>query len=683
MSSDGFRSLQRVRERAAAAASNSSLSSGQPPLPAASLASGSPDAAEARLEALSRLQTSHLKASTDRLLEWARSTAEDLAFASTSSPATMPATLPATIPASLPAQAGGAGIVSSPYALGADLAALGLFGDARRPSRDEFREADIADAEDLPVWPVSAGTTAPGSLGRPRAKTTTVATTAVLASQDARSLRSSSPTRSVTLSDVSEDGTAASADLFDDAARSHSPLNNSKLYISISDSDAARSHVLPPPPATSVHAASAVPRLLSALGSGESQTADKQLVAASSATSLRLDSQSSLTLPSVTEMEANLPLLISRALEQHRAILSTAMKVYDVSIQFTEINQALLGEAAHVKTLQDACDEQVQQLAQMRFEYRFRRQELDQLGATSTMVNVLADLSMLFQGCTSMEREFADTREEYETMLQRLEKEGILDPASDSASPVAQAGGSFLPDMDSSSAMMLVGNNASQQGLLQRQWSESETDFVLRRKYDKMLHTVRLNDDRLRRLHETIEQQLPRNRLMMSVLPLLRGFGSRYSSWIQDARLMALEIKQELDKILLIRERTPAQRRVKRRATWTDGGPRANVTELLSRRSSWRNDVAADSPVSPVRAISPSRLAEPHSPAELKSQPRTESAETRTEAGDFVPLDLAFDGLFDKTPIVAQSKQRSGLLGFVQRAVLTALDLVRAVVESL
>ncbi|KAH6571527.1 hypothetical protein BASA62_003849 [Batrachochytrium salamandrivorans] len=260
---------------------------------------------------------------------------------------------------------------------------------------------------------------------------------------------------------------------------------------------------------------------------------------------------------SMVEMEKNLPELICMALDQHRSILATAMSVYDISIRFTEINQLLLDKVAQTNSLQDKCRESLETLAQLRFEHRFRRQELGQLGIPSNMTDILSDLTSQFHDCTVIEQAFSDTKEEYEMTLAQLDYHGLIDPHT---LPISSTDNISKLEMD------LV--EASKRPLVQ--WpKESDAEFSLRKKYTRLTYTVRLNEDRLRKLHETLRQQLPRNDTILAVLPLLGVIGQRYTMWTLSAQTLTSNVNSELKRIMLLKSRQPTNTRsFKRRATF-------------------------------------------------------------------------------------------------------------------
>ncbi|KAI8924757.1 hypothetical protein BC831DRAFT_463929, partial [Entophlyctis helioformis] len=328
---------------------------------------------------------------------------------------------------------------------------------------------------------------------------------------------------------------------------------------------------------------------------------------------------------STSDYESQLPLLVTRALDQHKAILATAMKSYDVSIHFTKASQALKDEVSHAKMLQDACEEQLELLAQMRFEYRFRRQELDQLGVPDRMRDAVNDLGALFLACANMEQGFVEAKEEYETTIARVGLRGLFDAPQGADGEDGEGGAS--PTAASGSAGGLGGGNGvgthsaadaagsdsnmdvrsdmgrtvdavsvvdSHMGFglglgidmdidldldldayeaplpIDRRPSETDHAFLVRLRHEKLMRTILLNNERLSLLQTAIEQQVPRNRAMTTTIPVLRSIRLRFAAWSQDARLATLDIKHELDKISGIRSYmlpSKAARPVQRRAS--------------------------------------------------------------------------------------------------------------------
>eukprot|EP00842_Homolaphlyctis_polyrhiza_P007081 jgi/Hompol1/962/HPOL_005474-RA len=266
----------------------------------------------------------------------------------------------------------------------------------------------------------------------------------------------------------------------------------------------------------------------------------------------------------VKEMDEQIPHLIHKALLQNRAILANAMQVYDISIQFSEVSQRLLREVSHIKIVQDSCAQQLEVLSQLKFEFKFRRQEIQQLDSSHRLLDLVSDLEPLLQECSAMEQMFMDTREECELVIAQLDQFGLLDP---DAMP-ARADSSddmYGEGLDREAAADDDGSGSNQ---LRRSDGESLSDFNVRRKFDRMVRRVRMNDQRIARLEAVIREQLPRNNAITGTLPRLATMATNFSMWSQDARLASLDIQQELDKIAMIRKHLDGLNRGKRRSSW-------------------------------------------------------------------------------------------------------------------
>ncbi|KAJ8327578.1 hypothetical protein O5D80_003934 [Batrachochytrium dendrobatidis] len=259
--------------------------------------------------------------------------------------------------------------------------------------------------------------------------------------------------------------------------------------------------------------------------------------------------------PSAAEIEQLLPGLICQALDQHKSILSAAMTIYDISTHFTEINQSLFDKVVKVKALQGVCQDRLEALAQLRFEYRFRRQELDQLGIPVRPLCVLSDLTLQFRDCTLIEQAFSDAREEYEMTLDQLTYNGLIDPHSAAVCTSEIAGEHEFKLLENS------------EPLVQRM-DESKLEFVQRQRYTRLTLTVQLNSVRLQALSATIEEQLLRNRIILAITPLLSTIEQRYAMCTQNAENVTNNVKEELEKIERLKSGIPVARKIKRRATF-------------------------------------------------------------------------------------------------------------------
>ena len=251
---------------------------------------------------------------------------------------------------------------------------------------------------------------------------------------------------------------------------------------------------------------------------------------------------------SEASLNKEIPVLLLKALDQHKAILSDSMKVYDLSMDFIRLSQSLREQVAYVKIQQEHCASYLELCAQLRFEWRFRTQELEQMGASERMMDAVGDVSAIIASCSLIDRQFNESKEEYEATVGQLELQGLT-----------SQDGVVFPHLHDDKDETQDSNNGN---------GREKQNTIRYRRYQSLLKTIDSNTKRLADSGLFIKNQTPRNKAILQVMPAFRVIGGRYSTWKQELQLHSMELRRDLNKISYLRSILYRSKPVKRRASY-------------------------------------------------------------------------------------------------------------------